>query len=380
VSQPQTPIVNPSTAHSAKVSGSDEPYRQAGVDLEKANAVVDVAKKAAALTPSSVRFGAGIGGFSGGFKIPERYRSPIMLAACDGVGTKLALATLLNTHNTIGVDLVAMSVNDLLTNGGEPLVFLDYVATGALELEQLEHILQGVGQGCADAGCALIGGETAEMPGFYPAGHYDVAGFCVGVTDEQRLYPKLDTLTPGDVLIGLTSSGLHSNGYSLVRKILLQDNTLDLASTPAGFSTSLGEALLTPTRIYVKPVLALLEALPHAVKAMVHITGGGFIDNIPRVLREDLAARIQMDSWTPTPIFPLLQTLGNLSAEAMAHTFNCGIGYVLVVSAEHANTVLEFLSAYKHTFDSVQIGHITAFSAAEDTPKVDLRWGENVRA
>ncbi|MDX2083775.1 MAG: phosphoribosylformylglycinamidine cyclo-ligase [Candidatus Melainabacteria bacterium] len=326
-------------------NASSEPYRQAGVDLQKAHAVVGIAKTAAGKTRSDVVLG-GIGGFSGGFRIPAGYQAPVLLAACDGVGTKLEIAIRYGQHCTVGIDLVAMSVNDILVQGGEPLVFLDYVATSRLEEAMLADVLAGVAEGCRQANCSLIGGETAEMPGFYPGSHYDLAGFCVGVAEADALLPHQAAMQAGDVLIGLPSSGLHSNGFSLVRKVLFQDHDLSLSLVPEGWRQPLGEVLLTPTRIYVQPVLALLKALPSAIRGMVHITGGGFYDNLPRVLPKTLAAHIHMNQWPVPPVFDLLQHLGQLSPEAMAHTFNLGIGFVLVVDPRQAEAVCNFLKAW----------------------------------
>jgi phosphoribosylformylglycinamidine cyclo-ligase len=330
------------------VPSSDEAYRQAGVDLKHAEAVVDIARRAAKKTAQPWVLG-GIGGFSGAFEIPAGYRQPVMLCACDGVGTKLKLAFDANRHDTVGIDLVAMSVNDILVNGGRPLAFLDYLATQRMLPEQLEPLLSGLAEGCRQAGCALVGGETAEMPGFYSPGEYDLAGFCVGVVEKDALYPRIPRIQEGNVLIGLASSGLHSNGFSLVRKILA-DNALDPEAilpslNPDGGNQTLSEILLTPTRIYVQPILKLLEALPQAVNAMVHVTGGGFYDNIPRVLNADVSAELTASSWTLPPIFQHLQNWGGLDNETLWHTFNAGIGYILVVSEDAADSVLDFLRA-----------------------------------
>lgn len=323
---------------------SDEAYRQAGVDLKSAEAVVDIARNAAKKTAQPWLLG-GIGGFSGAFEIPPGYRKPVLLCACDGVGTKLKLAFEANRHDTVGIDLVAMSVNDILVNGGEPLVFLDYLATQKIQPEQLDPILSGIAEGCRQANCALIGGETAEMPGFYSQDEYDLAGFCVGVAEKEHLYPRKDQIAASDVLIGLASSGLHSNGYSLVRKILFSDHQKKLTETVPDLHGTLADVLLTPTRIYVKPILNLLKHLPTAVHAMVHVTGGGFYDNIPRVLSPNVSAEISAITWEPPAIFPYLQNLGNLSNEAMWHTFNCGIGFILVVEPTQAQQVLDTLKA-----------------------------------
>ncbi|HEY9745156.1 MAG TPA: phosphoribosylformylglycinamidine cyclo-ligase [Oculatellaceae cyanobacterium] len=336
---------------------SDDAYREAGVDLKQAAAVVEIAKNAAAPTRAPWLLG-GIGGFSGAFEIPEGYRQPVMLCACDGVGTKLKLAFECDRHDTVGIDLVAMSVNDILVNGGKPLVFLDYLATGKIHPPQLEEILKGMSEGCRQSDCALIGGETAEMPGFYAANEYDLAGFCVGIAEKDKLYPRKERIQPGDVLIGLTSSGLHSNGFSLVRKIIA-DHGLDLQQTVPELGGVLADVLLTPTRIYVKSVLALLEAFPDAVHAMVHVTGGGFYDNIPRVLSPGVSAELQVESWAPPPIFGYLQRLGNLSNEAMWHTFNCGIGFILAVEPMQAEAVCRFLQEQTEETAMI-IGHLVS--------------------
>lgn len=321
---------------------SDEAYRQAGVDLKHAEAVVDIAKQAAHATKKPWLLG-GIGGFSGAFEIPAGYKQPVMLCACDGVGTKLKLAFESNRHETVGIDLVAMSVNDILVNGGKPLVFLDYLATAKIQPPQLEAILKGVADGCEQSDCALIGGETAEMPGFYAQNEYDLAGFCVGVAEKAQMYPRKEKIQASDVLIGLSSSGLHSNGYSLVRKIIT-DNSLNLELVIPELGATLADVLLTPTRIYVRSILALLEAFPDAVHAMVHVTGGGFYDNIPRVLTAGLLAELDSSAWTPPAVFGYLQQLSGLSNEAMWHTFNCGIGFILVVKPDQAEAVLQFLN------------------------------------
>lgn len=349
-------------------TASDEAYRQAGVDLQRADAVIDIAKQAAKNTRQPYVLG-GIGGFSGAFELPAGYQSPVLLTACDGVGTKLKIAFMANRHRTVGVDLVAMSVNDILVNGGQPLAFLDYVATSRIEPDALGDILQGIGDGCQQSACALLGGETAEMPGFYTKDEYDLAGFCVGVAEKAEMYPKLNQVSAGDVLIGLTSSGLHSNGYSLVRKICLEDHKLDLNTTPEGLDEPLVDALLRPTTIYVQPVLAFLKAQPEAVNAMVHVTGGGFYDNIPRVLPENIQAVVDKTQWQAAPVFGLLQRLGNLSNETMAHTFNWGIGYILVVKPQFAETALSFFKQYPELpYQAVKIGELT--ERANGVPQV----------
>jgi phosphoribosylformylglycinamidine cyclo-ligase len=322
-------------------TSSDEAYRQAGVDLKSAEAVVDIARNAARSTQTNFLLG-GIGSFSGAFELPAGYRQPVLLCACDGVGTKLKLAFDAQRHDTVGIDLVAMSVNDILVNGGEPLVFLDYLATDKIRPPELAQILTGIAEGCKQAGCALIGGETAEMPGFYAKEEYDLAGFCVGVAEKAELYPKRDRIQAADLLIGLASSGLHSNGYSLVRKILFTDHQCSLTEPIPELGATLADVLLTPTRIYVQSVLKLLKTMPEAVRAMVHVTGGGFYDNSPRVLTPELSAEINPTNWSMPPIFTYLQQLGNLSNESLWHTFNCGIGFILVVNPAHEKAVMEY--------------------------------------
>jgi phosphoribosylformylglycinamidine cyclo-ligase len=351
---------------------SDEAYRQAGVDLAQAKAIIPTAKKASQRTQqaSATPLVGGIGGFSGAFKLPAGYQSPVLLAATDGVGTKLEVAQQAGLHAGIGIDLVAMSVNDLLVQGGKPLIFLDYLATDKIRPDVFEAILDSVGEGCVQAGCALVGGETAEMPNFYQANQYDLAGFAVGVVEEANLLPKTDLLQPGDVLLGLSSTGFHSNGYSLVRKTLQEngvtDWTMPLPTNPA---VTLAEALLAPTRIYVQPILALLAAFPTAVKAMVHVTGGGFQDNLPRVLPTHLQAVVRPDSWEWSPVITYVQTLGGFSAETMLNTFNCGIGFVLMVDATQATAVAAWLKqTYPDAFEVFEIGVLA--TATETHPPV----------
>lgn len=328
---------------------SDEAYRQAGVDLKSAEVVVDIAKKATATNQKPWMLG-GIGGFSGAFEIPEGYQQPVLLSACDGVGTKLKLAFESGIHDTVGIDLVAMSVNDILVNGGKPLVFLDYVATDKIKPDVLADILKGIAAGCEQSDCALAGGETAELPGFYQNGEYDLAGFAVGVVEKAKMLPKSLQIQAGDVLIGLPSSGLHSNGYSLVRKILFPENQpwdphhLNLA--------------MTPTRIYVPEVLALLKVFPAAITAMAHITGGGFYDNIPRILPEGVSANIHTQAWQWPEIFEILKQKGSLTLETMCHTFNCGIGMVLVVKKESAQEILDWFNQNISHYQASLIGEL----------------------
>ncbi len=342
---------------------SDEAYRQAGVDLKSAEVVVDIAKKATATNQKPWML-SGIGGFSGAFEIPQGYHQPVLLSACDGVGTKLKLAFESGIHDTVGIDLVAMSVNDLLVNGGKPLVFLDYVATDKIRPEVLASILKGIAEGCHQSDCALAGGETAELPGFYQNGEYDLAGFAVGVVEKANMLPKLNQIDAGDVLIGLPSSGLHSNGFSLVRKILFPDGQpwnrhhLDLA--------------MRPTRIYVQEVLALLNAFPEAIPAMAHITGGGFYDNLPRILPEGMSAKINSQAWQWPEIYETLKQEGGLSLETLCHTFNCGIGMVLVVKKDAAQAVLTWLQQNVSAYQAGVIGELLEAEQNSDQNRVQV--------
>ena len=300
-------------------------YRDAGVDIDAGDALVERIKPFAkrTLRPEVL---AGIGGFGALVELPKRYRQPVLVSGTDGVGTKLKLAFLLNRHDTVGIDLVAMSVNDVLVQGAEPLFFLDYFACGKLDVAVAADVIKGIAQGCEAAGCALIGGETAEMPGMYPAGEYDLAGFCVGVVEKDRVIDGRG-IAPGDAVLGLASSGAHSNGYSLVRRILERAQP-DLAADFHG--RPLADALIAPTRIYVKPVLKLLAEVP--VKGLAHITGGGLVENVPRVLPEGVRARLDQSAWPLPPLFRWLQAQGNVADTEMHRVFNCGIGMVVVVT------------------------------------------------
>ena len=312
-------------------------YSDSGVDIDAGNRLVDRIRP---LARGTMRDGVveGLGGFGAMFEIPAgRYRNPVLVSGTDGVGTKLKIAQALDRHDTIGVDLVAMCVNDIVVCGAEPLYFLDYFATSKLELDQAEEVVQGIANGCRQAGCALIGGETAEMPGLYSPGEYDLAGFAVGVVEKDDIISP-DRVGVGDIVLGLESSGCHSNGFSLVRHVL-ELGDADLQS-PFGEST-LGETLLAPTRIYVKPVLACIESAP--VGAIAHITGGGISENLPRVLPGGLAARIDTGAWQPPPIFRWIQDHGNVAPREMLRTFNCGIGMVLCVSRAEADRAMNCL-------------------------------------
>jgi phosphoribosylformylglycinamidine cyclo-ligase len=273
---------------------------------------------------------AGIGGFGALFRVPRSYREPVLVSGTDGVGTKLKLAFELKRHDTVGIDLVAMSVNDILTLGAEPLFFLDYYACGKLDVTSATQVVKGIAAGCEQAGCALIGGETAEMPGMYPAGEYDLAGFAVGVVEKSRIING-KSIKSGDVILGLASNGAHSNGYALIRKII-STRRVNLSAKLGG--RPLKELILAPTRIYVKPVLALAKKVP--LKGLAHITGGGLVENIPRVLPAGLGARIDKAAWPMPPLFTWLQQQGDIADDEMHRVFNCGIGMIIVVDARHA--------------------------------------------
>jgi phosphoribosylformylglycinamidine cyclo-ligase len=323
-------------------------YRDAGVDIDAGDALVDAIKPYAKRTMRPEVL-AGIGGFGGLVELPKNYREPVLVSGTDGVGTKLKLAFALNRHDTVGIDLVAMSVNDVLVQGAEPLFFLDYFACGKLETGVAAQVIKGVAAGCEQAGCALIGGETAEMPGMYPAGEYDLAGFCVGVVEKSRIIDG-SSIVPGDAVLGLASSGPHSNGYSLIRKILERAKR-DRAAE-----------MLVPTRIYVKPMLALMRELP--VKGMAHITGGGITGNVPRCLPEGTRAVIEQKSWPRPELFQWLQREGNVAEDEMHRVFNCGIGMVAVVAEEDASQAMELLRAAGETVH--RIGHIEAHTGEPD--------------
>lgn len=314
-------------------------YAQAGVDIDAGNRMVELIKP---LVRATARAGAEseIGGFGGLFDLKRAgYRDPVLVAATDGVGTKLKVAVETGRHDTIGIDLVAMSVNDLVVQGAEPLFFLDYYACGKLEPEVGTAVIAGISVGCREAGCALIGGETAEMPGVYKGDDYDLAGFAVGAVERDAVLPRRD-IAEGDVIIGLASSGVHSNGYSLVRKIVEQSGLPWSAPAPFVPDQSLGDAILTPTRIYVKSCLAAIRNTK-AVKGLAHITGGGFPDNIPRVLPKGLGARINLAAVPVLPVFQWLASAGGVVQNEMLRTFNCGIGMVVVVSPNESNAVTQ---------------------------------------
>jgi len=318
-------------------------YSDAGVDIDAGNLMVEKIKPAVRSTRRPGADGE-IGGFGGLFDLRAAgFTDPVLVAANDGVGTKLKIAIDADRHDTVGIDLVAMCVNDLVVQGAEPLFFLDYFATGKLDPDQGAAIVQGIAAGCRQAGCALIGGETAEMPGMYAGGDYDLAGFAVGAAERGQLLPVGD-IAEGDLILGLTSSGVHSNGYSLVRKIVAVSRLQWEDAAPFAEGKTLGEALLTPTRIYVKPLLKAIRDTG-AVKALAHITGGGFPENIPRVLPENLAAEIDLDSIPVPPVFSWLAKTGGVEAKEMLRTFNCGIGMIAVVAPENVQAVTDVLTA-----------------------------------
>jgi phosphoribosylformylglycinamidine cyclo-ligase len=308
-------------------------YREAGVDIQAGRDFVDGIRNLVQKTYRPEVLG-GLGGFGGCFALPSGYTEPILVSGTDGVGTKLKLATTLNRHDTVGIDLVAMCVNDVLTCGAEPLFFLDYLATGKLNSEQLTQVVTGVAEGCQQAGCSLLGGETAEMPGFYQPGEYDMAGFCVGIVEKSRMLNG-SQVQIGDIAMGLASSGVHSNGFSLVRKVVSDGGGSWDESPQALGGQSIGEVCLTPTRIYVKPILqALRQGLE--IHGMAHITGGGLPENLPRCLSAGQAIQIYPESWPVLPIFNWLAEAGQISASAMFDTFNMGIGFVVLVPPQQA--------------------------------------------
>jgi len=312
-------------------------YRQAGVDIEAGNEFV---RRITPLVRSTFRpeVLTDLGGFGGLFRFQaDRYKEPVLVSGTDGVGTKLKIAFLMDKHDTVGIDLVAMCVNDVAVSGAEPLFFLDYVATGRLSVGKAEAILRGIVEGCRQAGCALIGGETAEMPSFYPDGEYDLAGFAVGVVDRSKIIDGR-AIRAGDVLVGLASTGLHSNGYSLARKVLLEDGKLKVTSRVAELDRPIGEVLLTPTRIYAKHILSL--AAEFTIKGVAHITGGGLTENLPRIFPKECRARIHRGAWPVPPIFRVIQQMGRVNDEEMYRVFNMGIGLVLVVPDAQADRVI----------------------------------------
>ncbi|MGH8662864.1 MAG: phosphoribosylformylglycinamidine cyclo-ligase [Burkholderiales bacterium] len=336
-------------------------YRDAGVDIDAGDRLVARIKPLAARTRREGVL-AGIGGFGALFELGQRYRQPVLVSGTDGVGTKLKLAFQLDRHDTIGIDLVAMSANDILVQGAEPLFFLDYFACGRLDVDVAARVIAGIAKGCELAGCALIGGETAEMPGMYPPGEYDLAGFAVGAVEKDRIIDGR-AIRPGDAVIGLASSGPHSNGYSLIRRIL-ELRPADLAAELDG--RPLADALMAPTRIYVRSLLGLLEAVP--VKGMAHITGGGLLENIPRVLPPDTKAVLAQSAWPMPAVFAWLQETGNIAQAELQRTFNCGIGMVVIVARDDADRALAHLRGCDEA--AWMIGEVEARSPGEAQTQV----------
>ncbi|GAA3959362.1 phosphoribosylformylglycinamidine cyclo-ligase [Allohahella marinimesophila] len=355
-------------------------YASAGVDIQAGNALVERIKSTAARTRRPEVL-AGLGGFGALFELPTGYREPVLVSGTDGVGTKLRLAMQMGRHDTIGIDLVAMCVNDLIVQGAEPLFFLDYYACGKLSVDMAKAVVDGIGEGCVQAGCSLIGGETAEMPGMYEGDDYDLAGFCVGIVEKSRIIDG-SLVQEGDAIIALASSGPHSNGYSLIRKILEREQAdldrplaefLDEAGIDAGDNTaavarSLGDALLEPTRIYVRQVLELLQTVP--VHAISHITGGGLVENIPRVLPDGLSARLDLNTYELPPVFHWLQRKGKVDWREMYTAFNCGIGLVLCIPAAQAEAAIAHFNACGE--QAWQLGTIVGRPAGSQQEAVEL--------
>jgi phosphoribosylformylglycinamidine cyclo-ligase len=330
-----------------------EAYKQAGVDIDAGNEAVERMKKHVKRTfrPEVL---ADLGGFGGLFALNNKYENPILVSGTDGVGTKLKLAFALDKHDTIGIDAVAMCVNDIIVQGAEPLFFLDYLATGKLVPSQIESIVAGISEGCVQSGCALIGGETAEMPGMYTDGEYDIAGFAVGIVDRSKLIDG-SKIKSGDVILGLASSGVHSNGFSLVRHLLLETKGYKLDQNFDELGGTLGETLLTPTRLYVKQILNVMNEVE--IKGLVHITGGGFTENIPRVLPANVNAHVVGGTWPVLPIFQMMQREGNITDSDMYKTFNMGIGMVVIVDAADAEKTKAAFEAQGETVYT--IGQVT---------------------
>ena len=336
-------------------------YRAAGVDIDAGNALVERIKPLVRRTTRPEVMG-GLGGFGALFDLSGRYREPVLVSGTDGVGTKLKLAQTLGRHDTIGIDLVAMCVNDVLVQGAEPLFFLDYFATGKLDVDTAAAVVGGIARGCELAGCALVGGETAEMPDMYPPGEYDLAGFTVGAVEKSELLDG-SAIAAGDAIVGVASSGPHSNGYSLVRRILERaGNPLDLDLD----GVALGDALMAPTTLYVKPVLALRRRLP--VHGMAHITGGGLLENIIRVVPAGLGIVLDSAAWTLPPVFEWLQREGKVAREEMWRTFNCGVGFTVILPADHADAAIAALR--ERQLDAWVIGEV---AAADDDARVRIR-------
>jgi len=318
-------------------------YKSSGVDIDAGNLLVDLIRPLAKTTANKHVLGK-LGGFSGAYELPKKYKNPILLAAADGVGTKLKIAFMTGRFDTVGIDLVAMNVNDIVTCGAEPLFFLDYIATSKLNPKEGAEIVKGIVEGCKQAGCALLGGETAEMPGFYKKDEFDLAGFVVGIVDKEQVIDGSD-VKAGDAVIGIASSGLHSNGYSLARKVLLGRKKYKLSDKPKPLKRSLANELLEPTRIYVKSILNLRKSFQ--IKAAAHITGGGLLENIPRVIPKNCAVEMDSSTWQIPSIMELIKQEGRIDQEEMYRTFNCGIGMVLVVNSKDVGKVLKRLGKLK---------------------------------
>ncbi len=331
-------------------------YRDAGVDIDAGNRLVDRIKRHARSTARPEVL-SGLGGFAGLCALPAGYREPLLVSCTDGVGTKLKLAFETGIHDTVGIDLVAMNVNDLVVSGAEPLLFLDYFASGRLDVDVAERVIAGIAEGCRQAGCALVGGETAELPGFYQSGEYDLAGFCVGVVEKSAVVDGR-AIVAGDVLLGLASSGFHSNGYSLVRRVFLEHGRLALDARLDGVDGTLAEALLRPTRIYVRALRALYRA--GLLKGAAHVTGGGLIENPPRMLPPGAAVRLAIDwnAWTLPPLFRHAQRLGGIADDEMRRTFNCGVGMVVCVAAARADEARRLLADAGETV--LAVGRVVA--------------------
>lgn len=340
-------------------------YRDAGVNIDAGNQFIEKIKSSVASTNRPGVIGS-LGGFGGLFELPEGYKQPVLVSGTDGVGTKLKLAIELNKHNTIGIDLVAMCVNDILVLGAEPLYFLDYYATGELNIEIAAAVVAGIADGCRQSNAALIGGETAEMPGMYNKGDYDLAGFCVGVVEKQKIIDG-SKVTAGDVMIAIASSGPHSNGYSLVRKIIEVSNA-DINATFGQNNITLGDALLAPTKIYVDTIHKLLPKFD--IHAMAHITGGGLLENIPRVLPDNMQAIIYQNSWQLPEVFQWLQENGNVELNEMYRTFNCGVGMVLIVAADEADAVEASLNNNGDT--AWQLGNIAIIDKESNPESIQV--------
>jgi phosphoribosylformylglycinamidine cyclo-ligase len=337
-----------------------EAYKKAGVDIEAGYEAVERMKKHVNRTMRKEVIG-GLGSFGGMFDLSGfNIKEPVLVSGTDGVGTKLMLAFMMDKHDTIGIDAVAMCVNDIVVQGAEPLYFLDYIACGKSVPERIEAIVKGIADGCEQAGCAIVGGETAEMPGMYSEEEYDLAGFSVGIVEKSKLITG-KSIEAGDVIIGLASSGIHSNGFSLVRKVLLEENKLDLKEVYAGLERPLGDVLLEPTRIYVKPLLQIINKFN--IKGLSHITGGGFYENIPRMLPEGFGAEFNYGSWEIPAIFKFIEEKGNIEKKDMFSTFNMGIGMAVVVSKEESEAVLDELRAQGE--NATIIGHVTSSAGVE---------------